>query len=165
MCNHAPNPQCNKCSRDVMIIVAGKVATAVFSIFTKKINYLHLCGQLWCSLECYKFHNSFYVSFNSFKSVVKWRCCDSRVQHRFQNITCRAWQAASKVYLPMLALPLVPQPCLTKVSYIARTLPKDISCRAGQVRVLFCLPDCRFLPNSLATGQVVICCTLDRLKS
>ena len=36
------------------------------------------------------------------------------------------------------------------------TLPKDISCRAGQVRVLFCLPDCRFLPNSLATRQVEI---------
>ena len=28
-----------------MIIVGGKVATAVFSIFTKKINYLHLCGS------------------------------------------------------------------------------------------------------------------------
>ena len=24
----------------------------------------------------------------------------SRVQHRFQNITCQAWQAAPKVYLP-----------------------------------------------------------------
>ena len=36
------------------------------------------------------------------------------------------------------------------------TLPKDISCRAGQVRVLFCLPDCLFLPNLLATGQVVM---------
>ena len=36
---------CNKCSRDVMIIVAGKVATVVFSMFTKKINYLHLCGS------------------------------------------------------------------------------------------------------------------------
>ena len=58
--------------------------------------------------------------------------------------------------LPTLALSLVPLPCLTKVSYIARTLPKDISCRAGQVRVLFCWPDCRFLPNSLATGQVVM---------
>ena len=48
MRNHAPNPQCNKCSRYVMIIVAGKVATAMFSMFTKKINYL-LCisvGQL-----------------------------------------------------------------------------------------------------------------------
>ena len=78
------------------------------------------------------------------------------MQHRFQNVTCRAGQAAPKVILPTLALPLVPQPCLTKVSYIARTLSKDISCRAGQVRVLFCLPDCRFLPNSLATGQVVI---------
>ena len=78
------------------------------------------------------------------------------MQHRFQNITCRAWQAAPKVYLPTLSLPLVPPPCLTKVSYIARTLPKDISCRAGQVRVLFCWPDCRFLPNSLATGQVVM---------
>ena len=42
------------------------------------------------------------------------------------------------------------------VNYIARTLSKDISCRAGQVRVLFCLPDYRFLPNSLATGQVVM---------
>ena len=78
------------------------------------------------------------------------------MQHRFQNITCLAWHAAPKVYLPTLAVPLVPQPCLTKVSYIARTLPKDISCRAGQVRVLFCLPDCRFLPNSLATGLVVL---------
>ena len=78
------------------------------------------------------------------------------MQHRFQNVTCRAGQAAPKVILPTLALPLVPQPCSTKVSYIARTLSKDISCRAGQVRVLFCLPDCRFLPNSLATGQVVI---------
>ena len=78
------------------------------------------------------------------------------MQHRFQNITSRAWQAAPKVYLPPLALPLVPQPCLTKVSYIARTLPKGISCRAGQVRVLFCMPDCSFLPNSLATGQVVM---------
>ena len=36
---------CNKCSRDVMIIVVGKVATAVFSMFTKKIDYLHLCGS------------------------------------------------------------------------------------------------------------------------
>ena len=36
---------CNKCLRDVMIIVAGKVATAVFSMFTKKINYPHLCGS------------------------------------------------------------------------------------------------------------------------
>ena len=78
------------------------------------------------------------------------------MQHRFQNITCRAWQAAPKVDLPTLALPLVPPPCLTKVSYIARALPKDISCRAGQVRVLFCWPDYRFLPNSLATGQVVM---------
>ena len=52
--------------------------------------------------------------------------------------------------MPKLALPLVPKPCLTKVSYIAGTLPKDISCRAGQIARL------PFLPNSLAKGQVVI---------
>ena len=36
---------CNKCSRDVMIIVAGKDATALTSMFTKKINYPHLCAS------------------------------------------------------------------------------------------------------------------------
>ena len=109
-------------------------------------------------------HNSFYLPFNYFKAVVKWRCCDIRVQHRFQNITCWAWQAAPKVYLPTLALPLVLQPCLTKVSYISRTQPKDISCWAGQVRVLFCLSDCCFFRIHLQWDKW-LCCSLDRLKS
>ena len=41
----APNPQCNKCSRDVMIIVAGKVANAVFSKKDK------LSASLWVNFN------------------------------------------------------------------------------------------------------------------
>ena len=51
MRNYAPNPQCNKCSRDVMIIVAGKVARAVFSKKDK------LSASLW-------------VNFNEVKNVI-----------------------------------------------------------------------------------------------
>ena len=45
MCNHAPNPQCNKCSRDAMIIVAGKVANPVFSKKDK------LSASLWVNFN------------------------------------------------------------------------------------------------------------------
>ena len=49
-----------------------------------------------------------------------------------------------------------PVPLLNEVELHCEDSAQNISCRAGQVRVLICLPDCRFLPNSLATGQVVI---------
>ena len=39
---------CNKCSCDVKIIVAGKVATAMFSMFTKKIN---ISASLWVNFN------------------------------------------------------------------------------------------------------------------
>ena len=68
----------------------------------------------------------------------------------------RMGHAAPKVYLPRLHSNLSPSLCYTKVSYIGRPAAQNRTCRAGQVRVLFCLPDCHFLPNSLATGQVVL---------
>ena len=42
------------------------------------------------------------------------------------------------------------------MSYIAGTLPKDISCRAGASKGLVLLARLPFLPKSLAKGQVVI---------
>ena len=43
--DHATNPQSNKCSRDVMIIVAGKVAKAMFSKKDK------LSASLWVNFN------------------------------------------------------------------------------------------------------------------
>ena len=45
---------CNKCSRDVMVIVAGKAVTAVASMFTIKINYPPTDGQLKLQSNIYQ---------------------------------------------------------------------------------------------------------------
>ena len=43
-----------------------------------------------------------------------------------------------------------PATLLNKGEYVV-ILRINITCQAGQVRVLLCLPDCRFAPNSPAT--------------
>ena len=68
------------------------------------------------------------------------------VQHRSKNIIFWAGQAAHKVDFPRQHFYL-PRHCKIKVRL---DLALNITCRAGQVRVLFSLPNCRFLPNSLA---------------
>ena len=49
--------------------------------------------------------------------------------------------------------------CLAGTSTCPATLlikGQKTTCRVGQFRVLFCLPVCHFLPNSLATGQMIM---------
>ena len=75
--------------------------------------------------------------------------CHCRVQHRFQNITCWARQTC-------------PATLLNKGWLHCEYSAQNITCRERQVRVLFCLPDCHFLPNLLATcnraSGYVVCC-------
>ena len=82
-----------------------------------------------------------------------------RVQHSLQNIIYWAGQAAPKVDLPRRHFHL-PATLLNKGNI---GLSLNITCWAGQVRVFFSLPHCRFLPNSLASyngaSGYVACCT------
>ena len=80
------------------------------------------------------------------------RVGNSRVQHRFQNISCRA----GKLHLKFTC-PVGTSTCHATLLNIGELHCEDCAqnttCQAGQVRVL---PDCRFLLNSLAMGQVVM---------
>ena len=74
-----------------------------------------------------------------------------------QYNTCRAGQATPKVYLPRRQF-LLPRTMLNKGGLHCEDSAQNITCRAGQVRGLFCLPDCIFcrIHLQLATGQVVM---------
>ena len=73
------------------------------------------------------------------------------MQNRFQNITYRVGQAAPNAYLPRRHFHL-PRHSVQHLGELrCEDSAQSITCQAGQVRVLLWLPDCRFLPNSLAT--------------
>ena len=74
-----------------------------------------------------------------------------RVQQMFQNSTCQAGQ----VCLPCRYFHL-PRHSHKQYWVKCKDSVQNNTCRAGQVRVLFCLPDCRFWPNFLATWQAVM---------
>ena len=80
----------------------------------------------------------------------------SRVQLRFQNITCPAWQAAPKVYLPCRHFHL-PHHFVQQrwSSYNARTLPKTLLAERGKLGFCSACPIffCR-IHSQLAKGQV-----------
>ena len=74
-----------------------------------------------------------------------------RVKHSFQYITCQAKQAALRFNFPHREFHLPHHSVLNKSELNCEDSAQNITYRVGQSRVLFCLPDCSFLPNSLAT--------------
>ena len=76
-----------------------------------------------------------------------------------ENITCRAGQAAPKVYWPCRHFHLPHHSVKNKIKLHCEDSAQNITCQAGQIRVLFCLPDCHFLSDYLAMGKQ-LCCTL-----
>ena len=62
-----------------MIIVAGKIAFAVASMFTMVIEYSPLRGQIQSGLDRQNRHNLIYITLyfyqSYFKLVVQWRFC------------------------------------------------------------------------------------------
>ena len=83
-----------------------------------------------------------------------------RVQHRFQNITCRAGQAALQFTCPSpTPLPgtsTCPATVLNKGKLHCEDNAQNITCGARQIRVLLLLPVCLFLPHSLAISMLEI---------
>ena len=66
------------------------------------------------------------------------------MQQRFENITGQAGQATPQRFT-------CPTTLLNKGELHCDDSAQNITCRVGQVGVLFCLRDCHFLPNLFAT--------------
>ena len=94
----------------------------------------HQCGSYCCLVTSW------------FKTCQYSHSC--RVQHRLKHIIF--WGGGCKLPLK-LTYPVGTFTCPATLFNKG-----EITCRAGQVRVLFSLPHCCFLSNSLATGQVVM---------
>ena len=87
---------------------------------------------------------------------------EGRVQRRFQNIACRVGPAALKGYLPCPHF-TCPATLLKKCKLHYKDSAQNITCQAGQVRLLFCLPNCHFCAKftyNLQQGKW-LCCTLE----
>ena len=101
----------------------------------------------------------FFAEFTCNLQRGKWLCCN--LHYLLSEVSCH-WSSLAGTSTCPAATSTCPATLLNKGEFHCEDSAHNGTPWAGQVRILFCLPDCRFLPNSPetyngASGYVARC--------